>query len=248
MKSEIALYHGTEIRKDANGMVNLTDLWRAAGSTENQSPNRWQRTDAAQAFIRATEKFLKGISNPIIKTKKGKGGGTYAHEQIALEYAQYLSPELAVLVNQTFFERLEEEKNPQLAIDRGINNWKKKGKTDEWIAKRLKAVSTRKRLTGALKLAGCDQKGYRDATNAMYAPQYGGTAAKVREKLGLPEGANTREGMSEIQLTAIELTELLAAQNIEKKGLYGNNACVQECNTVSRGIAKAIKDALSTAA
>lgn len=248
MQNGVALYNGTEIRRDAEGRVSLTDLWRASGSNEHQAPNRWQRTDAAQAFVRATEKFLKGISNPIIKTKKGKGGGTYAHEQVALEYAQYLSPEFAVSVNQVFFDRIEEEKNPDLILDRAVATYKKRGKSDEWISKRLKSKSTRNILTGTLKLAGCDQHGYRLCTNAMYAPQYGGDAGLVRKKLGLKEGANCREGMTEVQLSTIELTELISAQNIKEKGLYGNNACVQECNTVSRGIAKAVKEAMKNAA
>jgi len=34
-----------------------------------------------------------------------KSGGSYAHKQIAFEYAQYLDPDLGVLVNETFFQR-----------------------------------------------------------------------------------------------------------------------------------------------
>lgn len=248
MQNGVALYNGTEIRRDAEGRVNLTDLWKAAGSDENKKPVLWLRQEQTTGFIKATARFLKVSENHLLKITKGRYGSTAAHEQIALEYSQYLSPELAVAVNQVFFERVAEEKNPDLILDRAVATYKKRGKSDEWISKRLKSKSTRNILTGTLKLAGCDQHGYRLCTNAMYAPQYGGDAGLVRKKLGLKEGANCREGMTEVQLSTIELTELISAQNIKEKGLYGNNACVQECNTVSRGIAKAVKEAMKNAA
>jgi len=164
MSKELIMFtNGVQVRTDKDGHICLTDLWKSAGASENQSPNRWQRTDAAQAFIRATEQFLKGISNPIIKTKKGKGGGTFAHKQIALEYAQYLSPELGVAVNQVFFERIEEEKNPEISANRAYDNWKKQGKTDEWISARMGGIPSRKNLTRTLKQAGVNTpKGYQE--------------------------------------------------------------------------------------
>lgn len=245
MQNGIELFKGATVRTDKDGNVSLNDLWVIAGSQQNKDPRQWKRKEGAE-FIKFSSEFLNVPEKHIIKSQRGAGGGTYAHKQIALAYAKYLSHELHHTVNQVFFERIEEEKNPQLAVDRAVNSWKKKGKTDEWIAKRLKSVSTRKLLTGTLKAAGCDQNGYRLATNAMYAPQYGGDAGLVRKKLGISEGANTREAMNEIQLATIELTEMIAAKNIKEKGLYGNNACVQECNTTSRLIANSVSQALRT--
>ncbi|WP_084757774.1 KilA-N domain-containing protein [Spirosoma luteum] len=48
-------------------------------------------------LLKASARFLKCTPDVLLKSKRGKGGGTWAVEQIALEYAQYLSPELAVL-------------------------------------------------------------------------------------------------------------------------------------------------------
>jgi len=36
-------------------------------------------------------------------------------------------------VNEVFFQRLEEEKNPDLIVDRAIATYKRKGKDDKWI-------------------------------------------------------------------------------------------------------------------
>jgi len=79
--------------------------------------------------------ILKGKKSNLIKIKRGKGGGTWSHKTIALRYAQYLSASLASIVNQVFFQRIEEEKNPDLIVDRAITVYKKHGKDDKCIFK-----------------------------------------------------------------------------------------------------------------
>jgi hypothetical protein len=246
MNKEIAFFNGVQVSRDKNGNVSLTDLWRANGGIDTKTPNKWQKTDVAQAFIRATEKFLKGIPGSFILSKKGKGGGTFAHPQIALEYAQYLSPELAVMVNQVFFERIEEEKNPELILDRAIATYKKKGKSDEWITERLTGKATRKAFTDTLAKHGVKGVGYRDCTNAIYDKMFGGDAEQTREKKNLPVSANLREYMTEAELAATRLTELIAKENIEKHNLKGNKACEYECLRTSHWISKSLKDARKT--
>jgi hypothetical protein len=85
-------------------------------------------------LVRVASRILNiGISD-IIKSKRGKGGGTYGHKQIAVEYAQYLDEHLAVLVNEVFFQRIEEEKNPDLIADRAIATYKS-GRRRDFIRK-----------------------------------------------------------------------------------------------------------------
>lgn len=243
----IALNNGTELRSDKDGLVSLNDLWVAAGSPQNKDSRQWRRKEGA-AFIKFTTEFLNVPEKHIIKSQRGAGGGTYAHKQIALAYAKYLSHELHMAVNNSFFERIEEEKNPELAVNRAMNTWERKGKTSGWISKRIQSIATRKEFTKTLGAAGVVRDGFRDCTNAIYTPLFGGKASTVREKYRMPEKANTREHMSEIQLAAVELAEMISAQNIQKKGLFGNDACILECNTTSRIIASSVSQALKIAA
>lgn len=97
-------------------MISLTDLWKEAGSIESKAPKHWLGNDQTKGFIHALCKIQKVTENYLLKIKRGKGGGTYAHKQIALEYAQYLDERLGVLVNEVFFQRVEEEKNPDLML------------------------------------------------------------------------------------------------------------------------------------
>lgn len=44
-------------------------------------------------------------------------------------------------------ERLEEVADPEIAIERAINTYRKKGYSEEWITQRMRSVETRKDLT-----------------------------------------------------------------------------------------------------
>jgi len=242
MSKELIMFtNGVQVRTDKDGNICLTDLWKSAGENVQATPAKWQETESAKSFIKATAQILNIAKNDIIKSKRGKGGGTYAHKQIALEYAQYLDPNLAVAVNQVFFERLEEEKNPELAVNRAMKTWERQGKDERWIGERLSTIAARKNFTATLASHGVKGIGFKDCTNAIYNPMFGmGGADRIREKKGLPAKANTRDHMSEVELAAIRLAELLAADNITRKGLQGNKACEYECLDTSRSIARAI--------
>lgn len=234
----------TSIRRDALDRYNLTDLWKLAGSTPNRNPNDWKRTDEAKAFLLAAGRFLNTVSNRILESKKGRSGGTWGHEQVFIEYAQYLDARLAVLVNQAFIERLEEETSPELAVKRGneraSNVYKKRGHSESWIAQRIISITTRKAFTFTLANSGVKKEGFRNCTNAIYAPLYGGTSAVVRMKKGLSKNQSIRDNMSMIELSAIMLSESLAAEQIEVGNLRGNAQCELACNRASRAVAHSI--------
>lgn len=227
------------IKFDAD-MISLTDLWRESGADPQKTPAKWQESEPVKRFIQTACRFLNiGISD-IIKTKRGKSGGTYAHPQVALEYAQYLDPKLAVAVNELYFQRVEEEKNPDLLIDRYQKAYHKRGKSDAWIGQRAKGRIARNSFTSCLAAHGVEREGFRNCTNAVYGDLFGGSTDVVRHKLGIEKGDNVRDHMSEIQLMAVALTEKLAEQTIEKHDVRGNARCEMVCATASKNIAGAI--------
>jgi hypothetical protein len=53
-----------------------------------------------------------------LKITRGRFGGTFAHWQIALAYAKYLSPEFHIHCNNIIRRFVEEEQNPdRILID-----------------------------------------------------------------------------------------------------------------------------------
>ncbi|TPG39199.1 KilA-N domain-containing protein [Roseomonas nepalensis] len=105
-------YEGTPIRL-RGAMLNLTDMWKAAGRPENRRPTDWlsleethrlrahadtQPHEVLDPFEANADEV--GIWNPdtgidrdrFVATVRGQGGGTWAHWQLALSYGRYLSP------------------------------------------------------------------------------------------------------------------------------------------------------------
>lgn len=98
-------FNGAVIR-DRDEMLSLTDMWKAQGGDPARQPANWLASQEAKRFMSVLEEIHNpGISGVI--AKKGKNGGTYAHWQIGLAYAKYLSPEFHMWCNTVVRERME---------------------------------------------------------------------------------------------------------------------------------------------
>ena len=137
----------TTIRFTDDKLVNLTDFWKAGSGDHNKKPVIWLRQQDAQAFIKELSAKEKVIQDHLIKTTRGRFGGTFAHWQIALAYAKYLSPEFHIHCNNIIRRFVEEEQNPDMAVDRAISAYRRQGKDDEGTARRLGGKMDRNALT-----------------------------------------------------------------------------------------------------
>ncbi len=75
-------------------MLCLTDMWRVSGADPSKRPAKWRETDAAREFIAYIASDIRREDIALFEAAKGgaDAGGTYAHWQIGLAYAKYLSP------------------------------------------------------------------------------------------------------------------------------------------------------------
>lgn len=114
MKSDIQLHYGDSVvRATADEFVSLTDMWRAEGSPDAKRPNDW-RDRAGAEFIEFIGENLNAAGRGIECFRVVRGGndaGTWAHWQIALAYAKYLSPKFHAWCNTVVRERMQS--NPQ---------------------------------------------------------------------------------------------------------------------------------------
>lgn len=96
--------------------VSLTGLWKAAGSPTNRDPAQWLRSADAERFITVLPEVVDmgNSHNGLVRTTKGgKGGGvTWAHRQVGLAYAKYLSPEFHVKCNTVIRAHMERRLAP----------------------------------------------------------------------------------------------------------------------------------------
>ncbi|HLP41980.1 MAG TPA: KilA-N domain-containing protein, partial [Fibrobacteria bacterium] len=89
------------VNKD--GLISLTDLWKVGGEKKHQHPSRWTKNEENVRFIDEVAKKLNSPLEGMLKSTSGRySGGTFAHWQVALAYAKWLSPALHMQVNEIY--------------------------------------------------------------------------------------------------------------------------------------------------
>ena len=95
-------------------------MWKAwqvnemdAGKILTKKPAAWLRSATAVRFVKTLVKKLKVQKSHLLKSFMGRGEGTYAHWQIALAYAKYLSPEFHIWCNDVVKDRFELMADPR---------------------------------------------------------------------------------------------------------------------------------------
>lgn len=128
MNSQIFSYHGSEIcfKADKDSvMINATEMARPF----NKRPIDWIRLGTTQEFLTT----LREVRNPHITPEEsagliitergnfsdGREQGTWMHEDVALEFARWLSPTFAIWCNDRIKELL---KHGITATDKTIEN------------------------------------------------------------------------------------------------------------------------------
>lgn len=159
----------------------------------------------SNSFVLSPQKWIKSTNAIGLASKSGRyGGGTYAHKDIAFEFASWLSPEFKLYVIKDY-QRLKEDENHRLALD--------------WNVKRLVSRANYRLHTDAIKnnliLSELTQaqKGYVYAEEAdmLNVVLFGKTAAEWRkDNPDLP--GNMRDYAS--------IQELLVLSNLESMNAY----------------------------
>lgn len=226
-----------------NELVSLTDIYKQAvergliPKDKRADPAYWAKTAGAD-FINAVCALLNSKKIAIYKTTRGKGGETKAHPQIALQYAKYLAPELAVEVNETFLRA----KTGDVTLAEEVYN-RATTKDQKFLEQRIASKAVRRDLTDTLQQRGVTGIGYGQCTNALYRPVLGGSAPEVKKAKGLPTKANLRDSLTHTELADIIFAERLAAKRMEDAEARGNRACAAECAAAGRAVVKALVNA-----
>ena len=104
-------------------------------------------------------------------------------------------------------ERIEETIDPELAIDRALETYQKKGYSEEWIHQRLLAIRVRNKLTDEWQNRGV-QKGveYAILTDDITRAWAGLSTRQYKDVKGLKK-ENLRDNMSDLELVLTMLAE-----------------------------------------
>ena len=115
------------------------------------------------------------------------------------------------------YERIEESQNPEMSIDRAMENYLKLGYSKEWINQRLKSIEVRKELTDEWENRGV-KKGQEFATLTDIITQaWSGKTVKQYKKHKNLKKENLRDNMTNLELVLNMLAEATTAEISKEK-------------------------------
>ncbi|OQP84204.1 hypothetical protein BTR14_20600 [Rhizobium rhizosphaerae] len=95
-------------------MISLTGLWKAAGSDPSKKPAKWRELPTTKDFVSYLSEVIirKSDTELFDVTVGGRSSGTFAHWQVAMNYARYLDPAFAVRCNEIVRTHMEQRLAP----------------------------------------------------------------------------------------------------------------------------------------
>jgi len=211
-KYEIAnIVNDTTVTVDVSQLTKTDSMFFNATELAKQYDKKvvhWLRLKETEEYINA---FLKVSQNhlkksDLVQTKKGrKYGGTWLHNDLALVFARWLSPELAVSIDMWTKNRLEEERN--------------------WKQKRMEARTGFLPMTEAVMNAHEEPKFYHYSNEADLINRVvlGMTAKQFKEEHWVDD---VRDALTERQLAEIKRLQIVNTGLIECDMSYADRKSV----------------------
>ena len=142
-------------------------------------------------------------------------------------------------------ERIDETIDPELAINRALETYLKKGYSEGWIRQRLLAIDIRKELTDEWRQRGVEQgKEFAILTNDITRAWSGLSTREYKNLKGLKK-ENLRDNMSNTELVLNMLAEATTTEisRVEQpKGLDRNRDVAKRGGTVAGNARKQIEE------
>ena len=118
-------------------------------------------------------------------------------------------------------ERIDEAYDPEIAINRALDIYRKKGYSEEWINQRLKTIDIRKEFTDELKAKGINAgKDFAILTNILTQAWSGYSVKEYKNLKGLKK-ENLRDNMKNMELVLNMLAETSSTEISKSKTKKG---------------------------
>jgi len=176
------------------------------------------------AFVLSPQKWIENTNAIGMRSMSGRGGGTYAHKDIAFEFASWISPEFKLYIIKDY-QRLKDDENSRISL--------------EWNVKRILSKVNYRIHTDAIKgnlipdELTSKQKSfvYADEADLLNVALFGITAAEWRKKNKDKQG-NMRDYATIEQLLVLANLENVNALYINKG--ISQSERIEELNLLAR--------------
>ena len=142
-------------------------------------------------------------------------------------------------------QRLDQMADPELAIDQAVQDWRRKGYSENWINNRVKSIEVRKGLTDEWDRAGVQQgQEYASLTDIITKEWSGKTTRQYKQFKGLKK-ESLRDNMTNTELILNMLAESAATDLSREQNPQGFK---QSAKVAKKGgsVAKAARDKLES--
>lgn len=141
-------------------------------------------------------------------------------------------------------ERLDETADPELAIQRALYMYKRKGYSDKWISQRLKSIEFRKELTDEWDRSGIKDIEYAILTNELTKAWAGMTTGEYKSFKGLKK-ESLRDNMTNTELVLnmlaeVSTTEISKATN--PQGLEPSKKVARQGGAIARNARRELEE------
>lgn len=196
----------------------------------------FRNASGANAFTLSPQKWIEATNAIGIQSKAGRYGGTYAHSDIAFEFASWLSPEFKLYIIKDY-QRLKKEEGERLAVG--------------WEARRTLAKTNYHIHTEAIKEHLLDESISPKQKSITYANEadiinialFGCTAKQWRDAHPEAKG-NIRDMAGVVELIVLANLEAMNAEYIKQGMTQGER--LQALRNIARYQLKAVSEAPST--
>lgn len=244
MKDKIQLFEGREIR---SVWMDETEEWLfsvidvvgiLSGSSE---PRRYWSDLKRKLKKEGSNETYEKIVRLKMPSPDGKSRLTdAANLQQILRIVQSITSPKAEPIKQWLakvgMERVDEEIDPQKAIDRARATYKAKGYSEAWIKARIQGIQARNELTDEWKNHGVKDKEYALLTNIIHRGTFNLSVKEHKAIKGLKK-ENLRDNMTPVEAALTTLAEVTATEITRAKNpqtIDENKFIAQESGDVAR--------------
>ena len=141
-------------------------------------------------------------------------------------------------------ERIDEEYDPEITINRALETYRRKGYSDDWINQRLKAIDARKEFTDELRRKEIEKSNdFASLTNLLTKVWSGFSVKEYKEYKGLTK-ENLRDNMTNMELVLNMLAEVSSTEiskSKNEKGYSSAESSVIKGSTIAKNAKEQIE-------